>query len=81
MEENKELSINELCKNLKFKNGRNEIVINNETDLLNYINKINQLAKDFKGKNFLKMKLKKIKICQINLYLYLSIIVICIIKQ
>ena len=54
MEENKEISINELCKNLKFNNGRNEFVINNETDLLNYINKINQLAKDFKGKRFSK---------------------------
>jgi len=44
MEENREISINELCKDLKFKNGINTIIIKNEADLLNYINKINQLA-------------------------------------
>ena len=78
MEENKELSINELCKNLKFKNGRNEIVINNETDLLNYINKINQLAKDFKGKKFSineieenkDMSNKFISLFEYNSYMY-----------
>ena len=78
MEENKEISINELCKNLKFNNGRNEFVINNETDLLNYINKINQLAKDFKGKKFSKNEIEEdkdisnkfISLFEYNSYMY-----------
>ena len=78
MEEKKEISINELCKNLKFKNGRNEFAINNETDLLNYINKINQLAKDFKGKKYSENEIEEdkdisnkfISLFEYNSYMY-----------
>jgi len=78
MEENREISINELCKDLKFENGRNTIIIKNESDLLNYINKINQLAQDFKGKKFSKNEIEEnkdisnkfISLFEFNSYMY-----------
>ena len=48
---NKKIAIEELCKNLKFINENQTIIVNNENDLLNYINRINEksinLEKDF----------------------------------
>ena len=45
------LSIDELCKNKKFENDGETIFVNNSSDLLRYINKINEKAITFTQKN------------------------------